>query len=178
MALARSPVPTPASGLCHAACSSSKTRTATRHAKPSGSSHAQPLTVMPTVLPRFLQTPARHTCCWERRAASAPVPHAERREDAACSFTCPLPPSPAAPHEPCRTSSARLMQDPRRSRAHDAPQAAGRPDKSGLLGVAPRATSSILSRHSTGSFGSSTHGPKGRPTKSCGSRSCPPKPSA
>jgi hypothetical protein len=30
--LVRSPVPTPASGLCHAACLSSKTRTATRHA--------------------------------------------------------------------------------------------------------------------------------------------------
>ncbi len=118
----------------------------------SGSSHARPLTMMRTMIARAMKTPARHTCCWEKRAASAPVPHAERREDAACSFTCPLPPSPAAPHEPCRTSSARLMQDPRRSRAHDAPQAAGRPDKSGLLGVALRATSSIFDRLPTGSF--------------------------
>ena len=54
--LARSPMPTPASGLCHAACLSSKTRTATRHAKPSGSSHAQPLTVMPPLIPA-LQRP-------------------------------------------------------------------------------------------------------------------------
>jgi len=91
----------------------------------------------------------------------------------------PLPPSPAAPHEPCRTSSARLMQDARRSRALDGPQAAGRPDKSGLLGVALRATSSIFSRHPTGSFSSKqSHGPtgfaalrrvrQGRPTKWCG----------
>jgi len=55
--LARSPMPTAASGLCHAACLSSKTRTATRHAKPSGSSHAQPWSVMQTVIPRAMKTP-------------------------------------------------------------------------------------------------------------------------
>jgi hypothetical protein len=33
---------------------------------------------------------------------------------------CPPTPSPASPHVPCRTSSARLMQIPRRSRAHNA----------------------------------------------------------
>lgn|GEM_PF-4140278 len=51
------PMPTPASGLCHAACLSSKTRTATRHAKPSGSSHARPSSVMRTVIPRAMKTP-------------------------------------------------------------------------------------------------------------------------
>jgi len=113
--LARSPMPTPASGLCHRTCG------AKFCAKPSGSSHAQPLTVMPTLIPRATKTPARHTCCWERRAASAPVPHAVSLSRP--RFTCPLPPSPAAPHEPCRTSSARLMQDPRRSRAFSAAHA-------------------------------------------------------
>jgi len=39
------------------------------------------------------------------RAAVAPSAHAERREDAACSFTCPLPPSPAAP---TKTTPAKL----------------------------------------------------------------------
>jgi len=60
---------------------------------------------MLTVVARAFKTPARHTCCWERRAASAPVPHAERRADAACSFHCPLPPSPAAPTQ---TTPAKL----------------------------------------------------------------------
>lgn len=42
---------------CHAACLSSQTRTATRPAKPSGSSHAQPESVMQTVIPRAMKTP-------------------------------------------------------------------------------------------------------------------------
>jgi hypothetical protein len=107
-----------------------------------------------------------------KRAPVTPTPQAVSLSRP--QFTCALPPSPAAPHEPCRTSSARLMQDARRSRAHDAPQAAGRPDKSGLLGVALRATSSIFDRLPTGSFRCiHSHGPQGRPSrlrrvKSCG----------
>ena len=62
------------------------------------------------------------------------------------ALVVPLTPSPASPHEPCRTSSARLMQDPRRSRAFDAAHAPrqrltqacvpGHPDaRSGFRGV-------------------------------------------
>jgi len=40
----------------------------THHAKPS-SSPAQPWSVMPTVLPRFLQTPRWHACCEEEQQA-------------------------------------------------------------------------------------------------------------
>jgi len=46
-----------------------------------------------------MKTPARHTCCGKRRAANAPVPHAERRADAACSFTCPLSGSRRTPQD-------------------------------------------------------------------------------
>ena len=40
----------------------------THHAKPS-SSPAQPWSLMPTVLPRFLQTPRWHACCEEEQQA-------------------------------------------------------------------------------------------------------------
>jgi len=109
----------------------------------SGSSHAQPLTVMPTLIPRAMKTPARHTCCWERRAASAPVPHAERRADAACSFRCPLPPSPAAP---AGQSPAKLAPGQRRSPALTRPccgDAPGQP-RSGFRGVDPVAGSDLI----------------------------------
>jgi len=56
-------------------------------------------------------------------------------------------------HRPRQQSCHVLCSIPRRSRAHDAPQAAGRPDESGLRGVALRATSSIFDRLPTGSFG-------------------------
>lgn len=45
---------------------------------------------------------AHGTCL---KPSSAPTPHAERRADAACSFRCPLPPSPAAPTQ---TTPAKL----------------------------------------------------------------------
>jgi hypothetical protein len=105
---------------------------------------------MLTVVARAMKTPARHTCCWERRAASAPVPHAERRADAACSFHCPLPPSPAAPTQttptfPLVTLSWSVLQAPALTRLPcgncTAPSVGagllpGHPDKSGFHGVA------------------------------------------
>ena len=52
-----------------------------------------------------------------RCSDALPVLAASRLAPSPCSFRCPLPPSPASPHEPRRTGSARLMQIPRRSRA-------------------------------------------------------------
>ena len=109
--------------------------------------------------------------------------HPTRYEDPGCALAAgrkssarfhapasPLPPSPAAPHEPCRTSSARLMQDPRRSRALDAPQAAGSPRQVG----APRCRASRdffdLRAGSPQALSSSSIRPRRRLVGSCGRR--------
>ena len=77
----------------------------------SGSSHAQSLLTMTTVVARAMKTPDRHTCCGKKEQQV-------RRSPLRCGFAtstlrscCALTPSPASPHEPRRTSSARLMQN-------------------------------------------------------------------
>lgn len=93
---------------------------------------------------------AHGTCL---KPSSAPTPHAERRADAACSFRCPLPPSPAAPTQ---TTPAKLswsvLHAPALSRLPcgtcTAPSVGagwlpGQP-RSGFRGVALGATSSSL----------------------------------
>ena len=111
----------------------------------SGSSHAQSSLTMTTVVARAMKTPDRHTCCGKKEQQV-------RRSPLRCGFAtstlrscCALTPSPASPHEPRRTSSARLMQIPMRSRAFHAAHAPrqrltqacapGHPDKSGFHGV-------------------------------------------
>jgi len=63
----------------------------------SGSSPAQPWSIMLTVIPRAMKTPDRHTCCGERRATSAPVPHTVSLSRP--RFTVPRRPSRPPPQE-------------------------------------------------------------------------------
>jgi len=66
-----------------------------------------------------MKTPRCHACCEERSSSHANAPNG-----VAVATSIYLSPSASRPppHEPCRTSSARLMLNPRRSRAcHAAP---------------------------------------------------------
>ena len=102
---------------------------------------------MTTVVARALKTPARHTCCGKRRAARAPVPHAERREDASCSIPCPL--AAPAPRQRLTQAGCRVTPTSRGSTVSSVAR---------LLRV--------FHRLPTGSFSSSqSHGPQGRPRR-------------
>ena len=136
--LARSPMPTPASGLCHAACLSSKTRTATRHAKPSGSSHAQPLSVLPTLIPRAMKTPRCSRNLLEAKfRANAPCGTPRGRGVLVSLSPAAVPGGPDTDH----ASKAVMVcaSSPALTRPCDGASAPGQP-RSGFRGVELRST--------------------------------------
>jgi len=88
----------------------------------------------------------------EERATSPPVPHAERREDAACSFTCPLSGSRRTPQD--GTCTAPTL---------GAGWCRVTPTSRGSTVSSVARLLQVFDRLPTGSSVSSTHGPSGHP---------------